>query len=39
MVRLLAADTAEKLQAPFYELDTGHYPMLSEPDELVRLLG
>ena len=30
--------TAERLQAPYFELDTGHYPMLSEPDELTRLL-
>ena len=30
--------TAEKLQAPFYELDTGHYPMLSMPDELTAML-
>jgi pimeloyl-ACP methyl ester carboxylesterase len=29
---------AEKLGAPFAELDTGHYPMLSMPDELTRLL-
>ena len=31
--------TAERLGAPYAELDTGHYPMLSEPDALVRLLG
>jgi pimeloyl-ACP methyl ester carboxylesterase len=31
--------TAERLKAPYAEMDTGHYPMLSEPDELVRLLG
>jgi pimeloyl-ACP methyl ester carboxylesterase len=31
--------TAERLRAPYAELDTGHYPMLSEPDALVRLLG
>jgi hypothetical protein len=31
--------TAERLEASYSELDTGHYPMLSEPDELVRLLG
>ncbi|HEY1334608.1 MAG TPA: alpha/beta hydrolase, partial [Myxococcaceae bacterium] len=31
--------TAERLKAPYAELDTGHYPMLSEPDALVRLLG
>ena len=31
--------TAERLKAPYAELDTGHYPMLSQPDELVRLLA
>jgi pimeloyl-ACP methyl ester carboxylesterase len=31
--------TAERLQARYTEMDTGHYPMLSQPDELVRLLG
>jgi len=30
--------TAEKLGAPYAELDTGHYPMLSAPDELTKLL-
>jgi pimeloyl-ACP methyl ester carboxylesterase len=30
--------TAERLRAPYLELDTGHYPMLSQPDELTRLL-
>ena len=30
--------TAEKPQAPFFELDTGHYPMLSMPEELTTLL-
>jgi pimeloyl-ACP methyl ester carboxylesterase len=30
--------TAEKLQAPFFDLDTGHYPMLSMPEELTRIL-
>jgi pimeloyl-ACP methyl ester carboxylesterase len=30
--------TAERLKAPYAEMDTGHYPMLSQPDELVRLL-
>src|SRR5262245_15637063 len=30
--------TAERLKATWAELDTGHYPMLSEPDELTRLL-
>jgi len=31
--------TAEKLGAPYAEMNTGHYPMLSAPDELTRLLG
>jgi pimeloyl-ACP methyl ester carboxylesterase len=31
--------TAERLGASYAELDTGHYPMLSQPDELVRLLA
>ena len=30
--------TAERLSARWLELDTGHYPMLSSPDELVELL-
>jgi pimeloyl-ACP methyl ester carboxylesterase len=30
--------TAERLKARWFELDTGHYPMLSQPDELTRLL-
>jgi pimeloyl-ACP methyl ester carboxylesterase len=30
--------TAERLKAPWRELDTGHYPMLSQPEELARLL-
>jgi pimeloyl-ACP methyl ester carboxylesterase len=30
--------TAERLKAPYSEMDTGHYPMLSQPDELARLL-
>ncbi len=30
--------TAERLGAAWHELDTGHYPMLSEPDALTRLL-
>ncbi|MBV9203484.1 MAG: hypothetical protein JOY83_27855, partial [Alphaproteobacteria bacterium] len=30
--------TAEKLNARWHELDTGHYPMLSVPDELTALL-
>jgi len=31
--------TAERLKATWAEMETGHYPMLSRPDELVRLLG
>jgi pimeloyl-ACP methyl ester carboxylesterase len=30
--------TAERLRATWHELDTGHYPMLSQPAELTRLL-
>ena len=30
--------TAERLQASWHEMDTGHYPMLSEPEQLARLL-
>jgi pimeloyl-ACP methyl ester carboxylesterase len=30
--------TAERLGAAYHELDTGHYPMLSTPEELTRLL-
>jgi pimeloyl-ACP methyl ester carboxylesterase len=30
--------TAQKLGASYHELDTGHYPMLSAPDELTKLL-
>ncbi len=30
--------TADRLKATWYELDTGHYPMLSQPEELTRLL-
>ena len=30
--------TAERLQAAWHELDTGHYPMLTQPEELTRLL-
>jgi pimeloyl-ACP methyl ester carboxylesterase len=30
--------TAERLKAAWHEMDTGHYPMLSEPEELTRLL-
>ncbi len=29
---------AERLKARWHELDTGHYPMLSMPDELTRLI-
>ena len=30
--------TADRLEAAWHELDTGHYPMLSQPDELTGLL-
>jgi pimeloyl-ACP methyl ester carboxylesterase len=30
--------TADRLKAAWHEMDTGHYPMLSQPDELTRLL-
>jgi pimeloyl-ACP methyl ester carboxylesterase len=30
--------TAERLLGTWHEMDTGHYPMLSAPDELTRLL-
>jgi pimeloyl-ACP methyl ester carboxylesterase len=30
--------TAERLKAGWHELDAGHYPMLSHPEELTRLL-
>jgi pimeloyl-ACP methyl ester carboxylesterase len=30
--------TAERLKAAWHELDTGHYPMLSEPEALTKLL-
>ena len=30
--------TAEKLKAAWHELDSGHYPMLSHPAELTRIL-
>jgi pimeloyl-ACP methyl ester carboxylesterase len=30
--------TAERLKTPYTEMDTGHYPMLSQPEELTRLL-
>jgi pimeloyl-ACP methyl ester carboxylesterase len=31
--------TAERLKAAWHEMDTGHYPMLSQPEELTRLLA
>jgi pimeloyl-ACP methyl ester carboxylesterase len=31
--------TADRLHAAWHEMDTGHYPMLSQPEELVKLLG
>ena len=31
--------TAERLKAKWFELDTGHYPMLSMPEELTGLLA
>lgn len=27
-----------RLMAAWHELDTGHYPMLSQPEELTRIL-
>jgi pimeloyl-ACP methyl ester carboxylesterase len=30
--------TAERLGAAWHELDTGHYPMLSQPEDVARLL-
>ena len=30
--------TAERLNASYHEVDTGHYPTLSEPEKLTRLL-
>ena len=29
---------AETLKARWYELDTGHYPMLTEPEALAKLV-
>ena len=29
---------AEALSASWHEIDTGHYPMLSTPDELARII-
>ena len=31
--------TAERLEAKWHEMDAGHYPMLSHPDELTRLIS
>ena len=31
--------TAERLKGRWHELDTGHYPMLSEPEALARLIA
>ena len=31
--------TADRLRARYLELDTGHYPMLTQPRELARLIG
>ncbi len=31
--------TADKLQGRWHELDTGHYPMLTEPEALARLIA
>lgn len=31
--------TADRLKGRWHELDTGHYPMLSEPDALARLIA
>ncbi len=31
--------TADRLKARWHELDTGHYPMLTEPDALARLIA
>jgi pimeloyl-ACP methyl ester carboxylesterase len=31
--------TADRLKGRWHELDTGHYPMLSEPDTLARLIA
>ena len=30
--------TADRLKATWHEMDTGHYPMLSQPDDLTRFL-
>jgi hypothetical protein len=34
----MAAYVLERLKASYTEMDTGHYPMLSQPAELARLL-
>ena len=31
--------TADKLKGRWHELDTGHYPMLTEPEALARLIA
>ena len=36
--RRISAAPPNKLKAQWHELDTGHYPMLSMPDELTALL-
>ena len=38
MAAYLQRRTAERLKGDWHELDTGHYPMLSQPEELTRLL-
>ncbi|OLC56980.1 MAG: hypothetical protein AUH76_19925 [Candidatus Rokubacteria bacterium 13_1_40CM_4_67_11] len=38
VIRCRRRRTAERLKAEYHELDTGHYPMLSEPEALTRLL-
>ena len=30
--------SADKLKARYHVIDTGHYPMLSTPDELTRII-
>src|SRR5437667_216816 len=37
-VDALALLPGERLKADYHELDTGHYPMLSEPEKLTRLI-
>jgi pimeloyl-ACP methyl ester carboxylesterase len=31
--------TADRLKGRWHELDTGHYPMLTEPEALARLIA